>query len=92
MPRLAEIESVGWGFFLGTFALFVGPCAVASWLITKTDAAAMERIGLGVVTAALLAAITSWGVNEVLHRRNLQRFAAEKKTEKKRERKAKKHH
>lgn len=92
MPRISDLDSVGWGFFLGVLALLAGPCAVVSWVITKAEAAAMERIGLGIVSAALLAAIISWGVNELLHQRNLRRLAAEKKTEKKKERKTKKRH
>lgn len=86
-----DVEAVGWKFFALMTLVFAPPSTWATWAITTDAAPMIERLMLGAAFGALLAAITAWVVNELLHRRNVRRHEAEKKAEKK-ERKHKKKH
>lgn len=79
MKALKNIEAVGWVFFLVVFAVSAVPMGWGTWQITNAQAPALERAGLGVVFAALFAAVVAWCVNEILYRRNLHQHEAERK-------------
>lgn len=75
------LESVGWGFF-GLALLGTAPPAIyAAWRMSVPLAGPLERVALGLILAAVLAAVLAWGVNEALHRRNLRRQSGKTSTE-----------
>lgn len=86
MKSLREIESVGWGFFLGCAAVLAGPFIWFTLAITYDTMPMYGRVIIGIMFSFVAAAVVAWLVNDLLHRRNVRRKTAERS----RERKAKK--
>lgn len=89
MKPIQEIESVGWGFYCAVVIVLAGPCTWGIWLVTLPETPIGQRIALGVSFAGALAAVVAWAVNDLLHRRNVRKYEADRKADKKNERKQK---
>lgn len=87
MKRLADLDSVGWGFFALAAAALSPLCIGAMWQAAVPGATMPERVALGVMLALILAAFLAWLVNEILYRRHLKKHSTEEKAEKRIKRK-----
>jgi hypothetical protein len=86
MKSLRDLESVGWGFFLGCAAALAGPFIWLTLAMTYDTIPLYGRVIIGIMFSFVAAAFVAWIVNDLLHRRNLRRKMAARS----RERKAKK--
>lgn len=79
MKRLQELESVGWGFFLGAAVVLAPLSYLAIRPLANADATLAEKILLVVVLDLVLAALLAWITNDQLHRRMLRKHGAKEK-------------
>lgn len=87
MKSLKEIESVGWGFFGLCFVLVLAPSIWLVWNYTYDNVAPAVRVLAGFVVASTCAGVIAWVVNDLLHRRNVRRYEAQRQEARKEKRK-----
>lgn len=73
---LDKLEYAGWGFLGVSFLLFAGPGVWVVWRFTYAGTEAATRVGMGLFLGAITAAVFTFIVNDLLHRRNLRRHRA----------------
>ncbi len=83
MKSLREIEYVGWGFFAVLLVVLAGPGIYAALYFTYDIMPMAGRVVIGLVFASVSAAVLTFVVNELLHRRNLRELEKARKEEKK---------
>lgn len=80
-----DVDEVGWVFWGVTFVVLIGPLVYLAWQVVYRTAPWYVPVGIGIFSAAFGAAFLSWGVNEVIQRRQRrQRMAARKQAKKRR--------
>lgn len=91
IERVKSIEYLGWAGFVGFFVLYAGPGIWLAFEFTYEGTISLgARIVLGLVIASVLSGITTFLVDDLLHRRNVRRYEAERKQERKAKKKKKK--
>jgi len=84
VDRIKNIEYAGWGFFLFFTVLFAGPGIWIAWESTYEGSISTGvRIVLGLTIAVVTAGFATYILNEILHRRNVRRYEAERQQERK---------
>jgi len=76
-----NVEAVGWKFLGGSFAVLAAPGAWLGWYITNDSMELPGRIFTGLIIAMFTAAVITFVVNDLLHRRNVRRYEASRKSE-----------
>jgi hypothetical protein len=76
MGVLDKVEAVGWKFLGGSSVLLAAPGVWLGWQITNDSLAVPGRVMTGLIIAVLTAAVFTFIVNDLLHRRNVRRYEA----------------
>jgi hypothetical protein len=90
MKFFKTLESVGWIFWLVLFVLLIYPAYLTVKAMTYTTATTATRIGFGIFSAAIVSAVISAGVNELLFRWRAKIRNEKRKVERKDKRKRRK--
>jgi len=90
IERLRNMESAGWGVYLVMLVIFSGPGIYLSWQFTYEHTSAYARVAVGILIASVFAGFITYGINEILHRRNIRRYNEQRKAERKQKKKQKK--
>ncbi|MBN2312098.1 MAG: hypothetical protein JXR94_24180 [Candidatus Hydrogenedentes bacterium] len=78
-----RLDAVGWRFFAIAFGVALPPAMIAAFKVTVDDVIVFVPVGMGLLMAALAAALLSWGVNSAVQFRARRRRAAARKAGKK---------
>lgn len=81
--RKLLLESAGWGFFIASFLVLVGPGIYLAYSLKYSDTSAMVWIGIGILGTATFAAVLTTVANTIIQARVERIRAAEQKAEKK---------
>ena len=85
--RAFRLEAAGWGFWFITTLVLAGPCIYASFQVTQAQLSREIPVAIGLIGAALLAAVVTFLANTLIQQGHARRKAAERKQAKQQKKK-----